>query len=113
MCTAVGHESVLYVSTMPSVGLMEREAMPVLKESEVMSRIAVPVVSEPVPAVVGTADDCDRQIRILVMINTGYQSLRTGDEWPQSLCDGLAFANGSVNEIHDVRIFVNGEPGYP
>jgi len=29
--------------------------MPVLKESDVMSRIAAPVVSEPVPAVVGTA----------------------------------------------------------
>jgi hypothetical protein len=29
--------------------------MPVLNEREVISRIAVPVVSEPVPAVVGTA----------------------------------------------------------
>lgn len=34
---------------------MARLAMPVLKEREVISRMAVPVVSEPVPAVVGTA----------------------------------------------------------
>lgn len=34
---------------------MARCAMPVLKDREVISRIAVPVVSDPVPAVVGTA----------------------------------------------------------
>lgn len=39
---------------MPRVGFRAREAMPVLNEREVMSKIAVPVVSEPVPAVVGT-----------------------------------------------------------
>ena len=33
---------------------MARLAIPVLKDLEVMSRMAVPVVSEPVPAVVGT-----------------------------------------------------------
>ena len=44
----------LRVSTMPSVGFSAREAMPVLNDFEVMSKIAVPVVSEPVPAVVGT-----------------------------------------------------------
>ena len=54
MCTAVGQDSVLNVSTIPRVGFNERLAMPVLKDLEVMSRIAVPVVSEPVPAVVGT-----------------------------------------------------------
>jgi hypothetical protein len=54
MCTAVGHVSVLNVSTIPRVGFNARLAMPVLKDLEVMSRIAVPVVSEPVPAVVGT-----------------------------------------------------------
>jgi hypothetical protein len=54
MCTAVGQDSVLKVSTIPSVGFNARLAMPVLKDLEVMSRIAVPVVSEPVPAVVGT-----------------------------------------------------------
>lgn len=54
MCTAVGQDSVLKVSTIPRVGFNARLAMPVLKDLEVMSRIAVPVVSEPVPAVVGT-----------------------------------------------------------
>lgn len=39
---------------MPSMGFIARLAMPVLKFMDVMSRIAVPVVSEPVPAVVGT-----------------------------------------------------------
>ena len=42
------------VSTMPSIGFKARLAIPVLKAIEVMSRIAVPVVSDPVPAVVGT-----------------------------------------------------------
>ena len=46
---------VLIVSTIPRVGFSARLAIPVLKFIEVMSRIAVPVVSEPVPAVVGTA----------------------------------------------------------
>lgn len=39
---------------MPSVGLRAREAMPVLNRIEGMSTMAEPVVSEPVPAVVGT-----------------------------------------------------------
>jgi hypothetical protein len=39
---------------MPNVGFMARLAMPVLNDREVMSKIAVPVVSDPVPAVVGT-----------------------------------------------------------
>jgi hypothetical protein len=55
MCTAVGQDSVLNVSTIPRVGFNARLAMPVLKDLEVISRIAVPVVSEPVPAVVGTS----------------------------------------------------------
>jgi len=37
------------------MGFNARLAMPVLKESDVISKIAAPVVSEPVPAVVGTA----------------------------------------------------------
>ena len=53
--TAVGQDSVLNVSTTPRVGLNARLAMPVLKDLEVISRMAVPVVSEPVPAVVGTS----------------------------------------------------------
>lgn len=42
------------MSTIPSIGLREREEIPVLNDLDVMSRIAVPVVSDPVPAVVGT-----------------------------------------------------------
>ena len=45
---------VLSVSTIPRTGFIARFAMPVLKFIDVMSKIAVPVVSEPVPAVVGT-----------------------------------------------------------
>jgi len=37
------------------MGFKARLAMPVLKEREVISKMAVPVVSEPVPAVVGIA----------------------------------------------------------
>lgn len=40
---------------MPRTGFKALLAMPVLKAREVMSKIAVPVVSDPVPAVVGTA----------------------------------------------------------
>lgn len=54
MCTCVGHVSVFIVSTIPSTGFIARLAIPVLKDLDVMSKIAVPVVSEPVPAVVGT-----------------------------------------------------------
>lgn len=39
---------------MPSIGFIARFAIPVLNDMDVMSRIAVPVVSDPVPAVVGT-----------------------------------------------------------
>ena len=45
------------MSTIPRVGFRARLAIPVLKERDVMSRIAVTVVSDPVPAVVGTAFD--------------------------------------------------------
>lgn len=48
------HVRVLKKSTMPKVGLRARLAIPVLKDFDVTSRIAAPVVSEPVPAVVGT-----------------------------------------------------------
>jgi hypothetical protein len=54
MWTALGQLSVFKASTIPSVGFMSLLAIPVLKFMEVMSRMAVPVVSEPVPAVVGT-----------------------------------------------------------
>jgi hypothetical protein len=52
ICTALGHESVFIGSTMPRSGRNALLAMPVLKLRDGMSRIAVPVVSEPVPAVV-------------------------------------------------------------
>ena len=42
-------------STIPSVGLRLRWAIPVFARLETRSKIAVPVVSDPVPAVVGTA----------------------------------------------------------
>lgn len=45
---------VFKVSTIPNTGFIARFAIPVLKDIEVISSIAVPVVSEPVPAVVGT-----------------------------------------------------------
>lgn len=54
MATSFGHVAVLLVSTIPKVGLSARDAMPVLNDIDVMSQMAVPVVSEPVPAVVGT-----------------------------------------------------------
>jgi hypothetical protein len=46
--------AVLLISTIPSVGLSALEAIPVLKALEGISKMAVPVVSDPVPAVVGT-----------------------------------------------------------
>ena len=54
MWTDVGQLSVFAVSTTPNTGLRARLAIPVLKAREVTSKIAAPVVSEPVPAVVGT-----------------------------------------------------------
>ena len=48
---------VFNVSIMPSMGFIARLAIPVLNAIEVISRIAVPVVSDPVPAVVGTAQN--------------------------------------------------------
>jgi hypothetical protein len=54
ICTCVGQVSVFSASTIPSIGFRARLAMPVLKFLDVMSTIAAPVVSEPVPAVVGT-----------------------------------------------------------
>lgn len=46
---------VLIGSQMPIVGFRARCAMPVFDFLSTRSKIAVPVVSEPVPAVVGTA----------------------------------------------------------
>lgn len=54
-CTAEGMVRVLSGSQIPRVGFRFRWAIPVLAFLETRSKIAVPVVSEPVPAVVGTA----------------------------------------------------------
>ncbi len=53
--TSGGSVSVLTGSTMPSVGLSLRWAMPVLAWRSARSKMITPVVSLPVPAVVGTA----------------------------------------------------------
>lgn len=89
---------------MPSIGFSARLAIPVLNEREVTSKIAVPVVSDPVPAVVGTG---------LVLAKsrvTATECVSTSDEWLNCLVNGLTFANWGVYEIHQVRIFVYTEP---
>lgn len=53
--TALGMVRVLRGSQIPRVGLSARCATPVLAFLDTRSKMAVPVVSEPVPAVVGTA----------------------------------------------------------
>src|SRR3569833_861248 len=53
--TAAGMVAVLRGTQRPSVGLRFRCAMPVLARLETKSKMAVPVVSLPVPAVVGMA----------------------------------------------------------
>lgn len=57
------------MSTIPSLGFNALFAMPVLKALEVMSTMAAPVVSEPVPAVVGTGD------RTLGMMTVSHEKL--------------------------------------
>ena len=54
-CTAEGIVRVFSGSTIPRVGFMLRCAIPVFARLDTRSKMAVPVVSEPVPAVVGTA----------------------------------------------------------
>jgi hypothetical protein len=60
MATSLGQVAVLFRSTMPNVGLSAREAIPVLYDLEGMSRMAVPVVSEPVPCKLARCDQCRR-----------------------------------------------------
>ena len=50
------------VSTIPRMGFIARPTIPVLKFLEVMSKIAAPVVSEPVPAVVGTTGNVSSRL---------------------------------------------------
>ena len=89
---------------MPSIGFIARFAMPVLKDMEVMSRIAVPVVSDPVPAVVGTVSlpSVERQHI------TRY--VRTCNKRTQLFCDRKALAYRRVNEVEQVCVLVHREP---
>ena len=86
MCTAVGQVSVFSVSTIPRTGFIARLAIPVLKFLEVMSNIAVPVVSDPVPAVVGTIG------RISPGFEPNDQRGLTCNQWPKFLGDRQALA---------------------
>jgi hypothetical protein len=53
--TDLGKDFILSGSTIPSVGLRNLEAIPVLDFVGISSNILTPVVSLPVPAVVGMA----------------------------------------------------------
>jgi len=81
MCTAVGQVSVFSVSTIPRTGFIARLEIPVLKFLEVISNIAVPVVSDPVPAVVGTIGKVSPRFELI-----GKRSL-TCNQWPKFLSD--------------------------
>ena len=103
---SLGHEAVFRVSTIPSVGFRDLEAIPVLKDFDVMSRIAVPVVSEPVPAVVGTyrGNKSDS-------VAPTTRCSNTCNKWSKLLSDWKTLANRRIDKVHKVRILVNGEPG--
>ena len=81
MCTAVGQVSVFSVSTIPRMGFIARLAIPVLKFLEAMSRIAVPVVSDPVPAVVGTIHTVSKRPGL------NGKGGPTCNQWPKFLGD--------------------------
>ena len=74
------------VSTIPRTGFIARLAMPVLKFLEVMSKIAVPVVSEPVPAVVGTIG------KVSPVLEVNDEGGLTRDKGPKLLSDWQALA---------------------
>jgi hypothetical protein len=104
MCSSREQLSVLRVSTMPSNGLSARFAIPVLNDMLVMSRMAVPVVSDPVPAVVGTFCRC-----VYYPPATSEEAL-TCNERSKSLRDRFALADRSVDEVEEVRVLVDCEP---
>jgi hypothetical protein len=88
---------------MPSTGFRLRFAMPVLNDLEEISRMAVPVVSDPVPAVVGTDHENEASLIIVIkVIHTGY-------EWPEWLGYRKAFANWGIDKIHQVRVLIDSE----
>ena len=67
--TAGGKVRVFSGSSSPSVGFRFRSAIPVLACISIRSKMATPVVSLPVPAVVGTA-------------NRGFSGPGIGRPWP-------------------------------
>ena len=73
--------SVFSVSTIPRTGFNARLDIPVLKFLEVISKIAAPVVSEPVPAVVGTIEKVSRNVE------ASNKSDLTCDQWPKCFRD--------------------------
>ena len=103
MWTAVGQESVLRMSTMPNTGLRAREAMPVLKDLEVMSTMAAPVVSEPVPAVVGTGEDVN------FSVSRGGIAVRqlASNERPKFVLYWKSLSDRCIYEVHKVCVFIN------
>lgn len=107
MCTSVGHVSVFLVSTIPRVGLRARDAIPVLNDFDVISRMAVPVVSDPVPAVVGTVKECfcyvSHTCTQCILILTTYQRSKL-------LCYWKAFSDWRIDEVHEIRFLINREP---
>jgi hypothetical protein len=91
-----GHTSQFFVvkefwgeinTTIPRTGFNARLAIPVLKDREVMSSIAVPVVSEPVPAVVGIAIRGDKVLVIGKPFPTGalIKSMRSESLYTENL----------------------------
>ena len=98
------HVRVFSVSTIPRTGFIARFAIPVLNAIEVMSRMAVPVVSEPVPAVVGTAHG------IVNACRNSVDSIRTSDEWPQLFLDRQTLSDWRIDEIEQVGVLVHGKP---
>lgn len=96
---------------MPRTGLRAREAMPVLKFLAVMSRMEVPVVSEPVPAVVGTA--MGRLCQLARNDCCLASEQLTGNEREKLLLDWQAFANGCVYKIHQVGFPIYRKPRSP
>ena len=79
--------------------------MPVLKEREVISKIAVPVVSEPVPAVVGIAI---RGNKVLVMgspLPTGalMKSIKSASLYTENL-EGRRFVACANNRWNSYKL---------
>lgn len=87
---------------MPKTGFMARLAMPVLNEREVISRIAVPVVSEPVPAVVGMAIR-GRNVRVIGNpFPTGalMKSIKSASRKTENLEEKLMKGNNVIEYKH-------------